>query len=369
LREQCRRLLLGLGVWGGFSFLCLTLAVWRLRPAYLRQLVSADRRTTVRWLPARRPPVNEQPVRWKERQVEGLAPLQVLKGFPRWLGLVFIVLATLLSSGLILWFSRAPGITALALFTLLFHLDFVGLAGSFLVADYGFWWQGVIALFFFSLLVGVRCSGSVSGEREHQTWEALLLSPLTVRELIRGKLWGIMGVSYGYVLAYAVPALLLSVLGGGLALFWTVLWLLVTLLAMYYAGAAGMWSSVRSRSSWRSLLSTLGWGYVGGFLVFLCTVPIIFYLTFFLILALTLADSTMGTSVAPRGGTGILQFLAVATVTVCISLALLFWGGSRLFLHYAQKWVSERERTRTWSYEPRPRLRRFRVRNRVRSEE
>ena len=166
LHEQFRRLLLGLGAWGGLSFLCLTLAVWRLRPAYLRQLVSADRPTTIRWLPARRPPVNEQPVRWKERQVEGLAPLQVLKGFPRWLGLVFIALATLLSSGLILWFSRAAGITALTLFTLLFHLDFVGLAGSFLLADYGFWWQGVITLFFFSLLVGVRCSGSVSGERD-----------------------------------------------------------------------------------------------------------------------------------------------------------------------------------------------------------
>src|SRR5262245_66316966 len=64
-----------------------------------------------------------------------------------------------------------------------------------------------------SLLVGIRCSGAVSGEREKQTWEALLLTPLTSRQLIRGKLWGIMGASLIYVLAYAVPALLLSLAG------------------------------------------------------------------------------------------------------------------------------------------------------------
>jgi ABC-type transport system involved in multi-copper enzyme maturation permease subunit len=277
----------------------------------------------------------------------------LLKRFPRWLGVSLLALGTLLSSGLILWCSLAPGITARTVLNQLVNLQVQQLAGAFMPADYGFWWQGIVALLFFSLLAGIRCSGSISGERERQTWEALLLTPLTEQELIRGKLWGIMGVSYGCVLAYAVPAVALSFLGGPGAIFWTMVWLLVTFLAMFYTGSAGMWSSVRSRSSWRSLLSTLGWGYVGGFIVFLCTVPIILYLVLFILIALELLDHLLGTSFSPNTGTGFAQVLVVTSLAVCIGLALLFWGGSRFFLHYAQKWVAERERTRFWQDEPR----------------
>ena len=35
------------------------------------------------------------------------------------------------------------------------------------------------------------------------------MTPLSVKQLIRGKLWGIIGASYLYLLAYAVPALAL----------------------------------------------------------------------------------------------------------------------------------------------------------------
>ena len=100
---------------------------------------------------------------------------------------------------------------------------------------------------FSALLVAVRCLGSVTAERERKTWDALLLTPLSLEQLIRGKLWGIMLVGYVYLLAYAVPVLLLSLLAGPLAVFWTVVGLLTTLLAMYYLGAVGMWASVRSR--------------------------------------------------------------------------------------------------------------------------
>src|SRR5262249_22122447 len=95
-----------------------------------------------------------------------------------------------------------------------------------------FFVQSIIAMLLASLMVGIRTSGTVSGEREKQTWEALLLTPLTSRQIIAGKLWGIMGSSYLYVLAYAVPALALSALGGPLPFFWTSIWLAVTWLAM-----------------------------------------------------------------------------------------------------------------------------------------
>jgi ABC-type transport system involved in multi-copper enzyme maturation permease subunit len=361
--ELFRRLLLGSVAWFGFSAVCLGLAIWRLRPAYLRQLEGEGRSRGLPWWRGNRPPVSDQPIRWKERQVEGLAPVQALNRLPRGMGVATVAVATLVSSCLILWFHRAPGVTGARLLTLVTMGDVPGLASVFLPAGDAFWWQGVLALLLFSLLISVRCSGSVSGERERQTWEALLLTPLPEAQLIRGKLWGILGACYLYLLAYALPAGLFSFLGGGLAFFWVLLWLAVTLLAMYYAGAAGMWSSVRSSSSWRSLLSTLGWGYVGGFVVFLCTIPLIFLVTIFVYMALVLIDQ-LGTSLAPTTGTGFAQYMATVTISVCLALAFLFWAGSRFFLHYAQKWVAERDRTRHWHEEPITRRRRV-VRRRL----
>ena len=58
----------------------------------------------------------------------------------------------------------------------------------------------------------------------------------------------------------------------GLVLLTTV----VATLTMFYMGAAGVWSSTRFSSSWRSLLATMGIGYVGGLILWLITTPITF---------------------------------------------------------------------------------------------
>ena len=46
-----------------------------------------------------------------------------------------------------------------------------------------FYWQGFAVMLLAALLLGVRCSGAVTGERERQTWEALLLTPLETRTI------------------------------------------------------------------------------------------------------------------------------------------------------------------------------------------
>src|SRR5439155_15787681 len=108
-----------------------------------------------------------------------------------------------------------------------------------------------------SLIVGIRCSGAVTGERERQTWEALLLTPLAIRELIHGKLGGILGATYPYLLAYAVPAVTMALVLDPEELWWTLPGLLATWTAMSFAGAVGIWCSARYASSWRSLVGTL----------------------------------------------------------------------------------------------------------------
>ena len=117
-----------------------------------------------------------------------------------------------------------------------------------------------------SFIVAIRCSGS----RERRAREAHLGAVVAVApgnaQLIRGKLWGIINAARPYLLAYALPAVVFAVLGGPLALFWT-----FSLAGDHLAGDVlcrcrrHLVLAARSKSSWRSLVGTLGLCYVGGF--------------------------------------------------------------------------------------------------------
>src|SRR5262249_33425806 len=183
--------------------------------------------------------------------------------------------------------------------------------------------QSLVVMLLASLVVGVRCSGAVCGERERQTWEALLLTPLETRALIRGKVWGILGASYPYLLCYAIPAVPLSLLGGIGALAATLGWLGVTWLAMYFLGAAGIWSSVKAKTSWRSLLATMGFGYVLGTFIYLCSFPVLMILIVLLMMFLSLLEVIfpgMGVGLRNAGS----AFLTVGTIGSGVSLLCVF---------------------------------------------
>jgi ABC-type transport system involved in multi-copper enzyme maturation permease subunit len=198
------------------------------------------------------------------------------------------------------------------------------------------------------LVIAIRCSGAVTGEREKNTWEALLLTPLETRELIRSKLWGIIGASIPYLAAYAVPALLLALVGGGIPLFWTALWLGVTVLALVFVGAAGLWCSVRSKSSWRSLLGTLGISYIGGFLIFCLTSPVLFLAALLLFVAMKIGEQMLGL----RSNASFVDFLDAFRLALCITLAGMFALLAWRFVLSAEYRVGILERTKHWRNEP-----------------
>ncbi len=363
--DLARRLGLAALCWGSLGGVCLGLAVWRLKPAYLRELESLPRKSS--WYAGRRSTVDDEPVRWRERQVEGLAPLAALRRVPTGLAVAAAALASTASSLLILYLSLAPGATPADVVGALSRLQFDRLDTLLPDAAGGFLVQGAAVALLGSLVVGVRCSGAVTGERERQTWEPLLLTPLNAADLVRGKLRGIMGASYVYLLAYALPALALSVAAGPLAVCWTVLWLAVTVLAMYFVGAAGIWSSVRSKSSWQALLKTLAWGYLGGALLYTVTSPVLILIMLVIFLVLNAADAYLRTALARTFLSNFNTSLNTFLVATCISLAMIFWLSARYFLSAAQRWVAERERTRHWQSAPvyrrakrRPRARRAR---------
>jgi ABC-type transport system involved in multi-copper enzyme maturation permease subunit len=357
LGEFGRRLLGSSLAWGGIAAVCLGLSVWRLRPAYIRQLEGEGRQKKERWWRVRRAPVPDNPVVWKERHVEGLAPTASMRRVPTWVTMLIVFLVTVATS---LWIliTLAPGVPSLGeALQMVLRLDLVGLGNRLMplpgTADDWFLLQSIVAMLVASLVVGIRCSGAISGEREKSTWEALLLTPLTARQLVRGKMWGIIGSSYLYLLAYAVPALALSALGGVGSFFWTGIWLAVTWLAMYFVGAAGLWCSVRAKSSWRSLLGTVGIGYVGGAFVYILISPVILIIAVVILIFLLIVDEYLGTQLGKTAIGGFPAFVLGFKIGSCLALGGVFWGLAWFFLNDAQKWIADRERTRHWRDEPR----------------
>lgn len=350
LAELAQRLLLSSLCWCTLGGVCLTTAIWRLRPSYLSELEN-DRPRTVRWYSALRVAVQDEPVRWRERHVEGLAPTPLLRRVPQWLGVSAVAAVTTCSSLLILALSLPAGVSLRELIAALVAFQPARLPALMPDAADGFLVQGMTAMLLASLIVGIRCSGAVTGERERKTWEALLLTPLSAKQMIRGKLWGILGAGYVYLLAYAAPAIVLSVLGGVMSLLWVLLWLAVTVLAMYYIGAAGLWASVRARDSWRALLATMTAGYVGGLAIYAPTALILSVATFLIGLLLKEIDKQFGTQLSATSS----RFgfdSRVFTILTCLALALIFWLVSKMFLNRALRWVADRERTRHWHEEP-----------------
>jgi ABC-type transport system involved in multi-copper enzyme maturation permease subunit len=337
--------------WGAVAVACMGLAVWRLKPTYLRELEGSPAKRSV-WPIGRRKACDDQPVRWRECHVEGLSPVAGLRRVPQWLAVVMLALATTASSVLILTLTLTPGATAADVLDAARHLDFGRLEQLLPTAGSGFWIQGVVIMLLASLVVGIRCSGAVTGERERQTWEALLLTPLTARELIRGKLWGVMGASYAYLLACGVPAVTLSLVAGPLATFWTVLWLAVTVLAMYFVGAAGLWSSVQSKSSWQALLKTLAWGYLFGAVINFIASFIVSIILFMIVLLLGALDVRLKTAMARAFLNNLSQTANLISFAICIGLALSSWGLALVFLNQAQRRIAQRERTRHWRAAP-----------------
>lgn len=347
MAEVGHRLLRAFTVWGTFGLACLGLATWRLRPAYIRQLESTGKKNNAGAGVIVRATVDEEPIRWKERTIDGIAPLAPLRRIPRAAGIVIVVLLSLLVCTVQLWLCLTPTGPIRS------WRDLPGLLQTVnpTLAGNAFLIQGIAVMLVASLIVGIRASGAISSEREKQTWEALLLTPLQTRELVRGKLGGIFSASVPYLVAYAVIALPFSGLGGFLSFIWTALWLGVTALAIYYIGAAGIWCSTRNSTSWRSLLATLGFGYVGGFIIFAVTSPATFIIAAIIYIFLELADRMYGTVFARAVG-GFGPFFIAFFIATCLALALIFFIASRLFLSSAEKRISDRERIRHWKDEP-----------------
>src|SRR5262249_47300701 len=224
--------------WTSVALACLGLAVWRLRPAYARQLAEGGSRS--RFRTGLRPAVSDQPVCWKELHCEGWLSVPLLHRLPPELILAVAACLTLLTSVGIL----------LSTMTVTWGVE--------LLRAVLFFVQSFCALAVAGVFVAVRSALTITGERERRTWEPLLTTPQGGDELIREKFQGILlSVRRAYFLGFLAPALVLSLSAGPLGILGTGFWAIPSDWVFRFLTATGLSCSVRCRSSWRSLLETI----------------------------------------------------------------------------------------------------------------
>jgi len=238
--------------------LCILLAAWRLRPAYLRQLRSTYRAWRPRWLAARAKMLGN-PVAWRERCVQGIAPLAWMRLMPRWPALVAVTLAS--TGGLIFFAVRAlpPGVNARHVFDQQGWMGFLQELRriSEFAAPEILAWHGIVVLLPLVLLVAIRASGCITEEREKGTWDALMLTPISTNQIVHGKFWGIVGAFLPYLIAITLSVGVVSVPLGIYGIVCGLFAITALFIVSVWTAAFGVLCSAHSQSSWRSLLVTL----------------------------------------------------------------------------------------------------------------
>src|SRR5262249_38917908 len=157
--------LLHLGFWAAVGAACFALAVVELAPAARRQ---ADRHVS-RWLWALRPAVGNDPVRWRERYVLGLAPLPFLRMVPGWIGLLrVLVLSGVFAADGLKYAAGSALRLALERGDFTTARDALESANEERVAE-GVNVMGTVLVGLGALIVGVRCAGSISEEKRRKT--------------------------------------------------------------------------------------------------------------------------------------------------------------------------------------------------------
>jgi ABC-type transport system involved in multi-copper enzyme maturation permease subunit len=334
--------------WLAASGMWLGLACWRLRPAHADRVVKIARLGRMR---KRAQPVPDKanPVLWRERCVHGIAPLVRLRAIPLWLAVPGVALTCAASLGLPIYLQLPEEVD---LFGAVQQDGLLGLHEVFRMNGIRGWdvaaVHGGVACFILTLLLAVRASGCITEERENGTWDALLLTPLSTREIVWGKGWGLLASGLPYLLAYAAGSIAVALLIGLDVLLASTLASLTMVVFAPWVTAVGLWSSAFLRSSWRSLLATLGicYGY------YMLALPVLAFpsciISSFVGTAIMLiALAILGPNPGNRAEDVMLFALALSHgLTMLILNAAIVWPGAWALMNWARARVDRTERAR-----------------------
>jgi hypothetical protein len=233
---------------------CLVLAVARLRAVCLRQAFGRAARPRGRTLRFWRPTLAEQPMVWKELFSERPAGSMGVTGTAAQLLLLAAVLAPSVWIFVIV-IMNDPGAT--------WRWDRVDFCRYLTV-------MATAVVCIAMLLAAVRAATSVTAERERQTWDVLLSTPLEGREIVWGKIVGSLYATRGLLALVAVLWLLGLLAGSLVPLVLPVVAMEIAVIGLC-AVALGVLFSLRMKSSLWSMAATLGTSvFVAGGYLFCC---------------------------------------------------------------------------------------------------
>ncbi len=223
------------------SAFCIFWAIFRLRVIALKQSAGG---TTAKakfwdWL---RPPVGEAPMLWKEVHIEG-------KSRMNWVGRAIVIILVLLTLG-----TGAVVIGAVV--------------WDYLSAHHWFWrdlpermnaWfrtAGTSVASLLLLVVAVRASTSISGERDRDTFDALLTTPMSSSAMLNAKLIGcLMNLRLGWI--WLGSMLFLAVVTGGVHLFAVPIFVVAWFVYATSFAMIGLFYSMVCKTSMRATVYTV----------------------------------------------------------------------------------------------------------------
>jgi len=234
---------------------CTALSVWRVRAVALKESSTSTRKTARSWRVKHRPPVGNSPMLWKEILAE--------PGFRfHWLGRIIVYILVVVS------FIPALTILCYALVTFL-NEGFPTDHSNYYYSRYSSWDRigmtmntssvrpvGTIVACFLLLSVAVRASTSITSERERETFDTLLTTPMDSDNILFSKWLGsLLSVRWAWLWLGAIWGL--GVIGNGLHIVALPLLLAAWLVFAAFVASLGIFFSVVSRSSLRSVVWTL----------------------------------------------------------------------------------------------------------------
>jgi len=232
-----------LSVWRDYTIfhlavglVCVVWSVLRLRAIALKQMGGAPQISKRRQ--RRRPAVSLRPVLWREVYVEGRA-----RG--SWMIRLFILVLVLLSVGSGVW--------------VLYYVfvEYRG-PGNYAARDLNGWSTGIGTMVACLVLLGVsvRASTCISSERDKQTFDFLLTTPLDSDTILWHKFLGCL-LSLRWGLLWLGALWLIGLIGGGIF----VLDVIAVIIALLIYAAAfiliGLWYSMTCRSGISATVWTL----------------------------------------------------------------------------------------------------------------
>ncbi|MFO0961123.1 MAG: ABC transporter permease subunit [Isosphaeraceae bacterium] len=240
--------------WTLAGILGITIAAWRLRPACIGGLSAAPRREKggrFGWVPA----VGDKPMLWKELFIERS---NTLGKFGAVVGiglLLFLVLGSVGIAGTLAYFTwYRPDSARAGYLTALMGWLYAG-------------WAATVLGFLIEAAVGLRAGVAIASERERNTWDGLLTSPLEGREIVNGKLLGSL-YALRWLFAATLLAWSMALIAGAMDLreFLTALVLVICVGA--FLAAAGVRTSLATSTATRSMSVTIGLWMAAGIGIF-----------------------------------------------------------------------------------------------------